>query len=82
MYCLNPHRTNDTSDYAPRQAVFHGSICYENTPISQIQQGIKRISHNAPFCGRDVIQNGALWVIGWCIVGNVQQIYCYVWCFV
>ena len=34
-----------------------------NTPIAQIPQCTKHISHNAPFCNRNMLENCALWVI-------------------
>ena len=37
-----------------------------NRPIAQIAQCTKAISHNAPFCNRNMFENGALWVI--CLV--------------
>ena len=54
-----------------------------NRPISQIPQCISQISHNAPFCNRNVhtcahfcykMVHCGIW--DWCIVGFVQQVYC------
>ena len=46
----------------------------DNRPMPMMHQ----ISHNAPLCNRNVhicYKNGALWDMGWCIVGFVQQVY-------
>ena len=51
-------------------------------PISQIPQCIRQMSHNAPFCNRNVqgtflLQNGALWDMGLVDCGIVRQVYWY-----
>ena len=55
---------------------------HNNEPISQIQQRIRQMSHNTPFCNRNVhtcahfcykMVHCGLW--NWCIVGFVQQVY-------
>ena len=59
-------------------------------PISQIPQCMRQMSHNAPFCNRNVhtctflLQNDALWDMGllhcgiwdWCIMGFVKWVNC------
>ena len=59
------------------------SLGQGNRVISQIPQCISQISHNAPFCNRNVhtgahfcykMVNCGIW--DWCIVGFVQQVYC------
>ena len=34
-----------------------------NRPIVRIPQCTKPVAHNAPFCNRNILENGALWVI-------------------
>ena len=54
-----------------------------NRPISQIPKYTKQISHDAPFCNRNVhtyahfcckMTHCGIW--DWCIVGVLQQVYC------
>ena len=59
------------------------TIVWCNRPISQIQQFFRQMSHNAPFCNRNVhtyshfcykLEHCGIWD-GW-IVRFVQQVYC------
>ena len=72
------HRAGDKSLPEP--------VMPSNRPISQIPQCIRLISHNAPFCNRNVhtcahccnrIVHCGIW--NWCIVGSVREVYWHIY---
>ena len=61
---------------------FEMGTCFPNSPISQIPQCIRQISHNVPLCERNVhtciyffykMVHCGIW--DWCIVGFFQQVF-------